>query len=62
MGLIGACGYSGLMIWHGGISGSSLIKISERGHLSDLAPESVKSSVPQLIDFSLTVFSSMNIL
>ena len=61
MGLIGACSYSGLMIWHGGISGSSLIKISEVGHLSDLVPESVKSSVPQFIDFSLTVFSSMNI-
>ena len=60
-GLIGACGYSGLMIWHGGISGSSLVKISERGHLIDLAPESVKSSVPELIDFSKTVFSNMNI-
>jgi len=60
-GLIGACGYSGLMIWHGGISGSSLVKISERGHLTDLAPESVKSNVPELIDFSNTVFSNMNI-
>jgi len=60
-GLIGACGYSGLMIWHGGISGSSLLKISERGHLTDLAPESVKSNVPELIDFSKTVFSNMNI-
>jgi short-chain fatty acids transporter len=60
-GLIGACGYSGLMIWHGGISGSSLVKISERGHLIDLAPKSVKSNVPELIDFSKTVFSNMNI-
>ena len=60
-GLIGACGYSGLMIWHGGISGSSLIKISERGHLIDLAPESVKNDVPEFIDFSKTIFSNMNI-
>ena len=61
-GLIGAAGYSGLLIWHGGISGSSfLVKISEVGHLKDLAPESIKSSVPLLIDFSKTVFSSMNI-
>ena len=30
----------GTMIWHGGISGSSLVKISE-GHLTDLAPETV---------------------
>ena len=22
--IIGACGYSGLMVWHGGISGSAL--------------------------------------
>ena len=28
VGLIGAAGYSGLMIWHGGISGSALVKIS----------------------------------
>ena len=49
------------MIWHGGISGSSLIKISEAGHLKDIAPESVKSIVPLLIDFSKTVFSGMNI-
>ena len=60
-GLIGASGYSGLMIWHGGISGSSLVKISESGHLIDLAPESVKSNVPEFIDFSKTVFSNMNI-
>ena len=60
-GLIGAAGYSGLMIWHGGISGSSLVKISEVGHLKDLAPEIVKSSVPLLIGFSKTVFSNMNI-
>ena len=60
-GLIGAAGYSGLMIWHGGISGSSLVKISEVGHLKDIAPEIVKSSVPLLIGFSKTVFSNMNI-
>ena len=30
--LIGAAGYSGLMVWHGGISGSAPIKIAEQGH------------------------------
>jgi short-chain fatty acids transporter len=60
-GLIGAAGYSGLMIWHGGMSGSSLVKISEPGHLKDLAPENVQNVVPEIIDFSQTVFSSMNI-
>ena len=29
--LIGAAGYSGLMVWHGGISGSAPIKIAEEG-------------------------------
>ena len=60
-GLIGAAGYSGLMIWHGGISGSSLVKISESGHLKDLAPEGVKGALPELLDFSQTVFSTMNV-
>lgn len=60
-GLIGAAGYSGLMIWHGGISGSSLVKISEPGHLKDLAPQKLQNTVPEIIDFSLTVFSPMNI-
>lgn len=30
--LIGAAGYSGLMVWHGGISGSAPIKIAEKNH------------------------------
>ena len=30
--LIGAASYSGLMAWHGGISGSAPIKITEEGH------------------------------
>ena len=51
--LIGAAGYSGLMVWHGGISGSAPIKIAEEGHfLAD------KIGV---ISQSETIFSSMNI-
>ncbi|MDC0005027.1 TIGR00366 family protein [Vicingaceae bacterium] len=34
--LIGAAGYSGLMVWHGGISGSSTAKVAENGHLASL--------------------------
>lgn len=60
-GLIGAAGYCGLMIWHGGISGSSLIKITEPGHLASISVESIKPIVPELIDFNSTVFSSMNL-
>ncbi len=51
--LIGAAAYSGLMIWHGGLSGSAPLKIAESGHfLAD------KIGV---IPVSETIFSTMNI-
>ena len=63
--LIGAAGYSGLMVWHGGISGSSLTKIAEEGHLismvSDSASQRLLAQLPNSIPFSETVFSSMNL-
>lgn len=63
--IIGAAGYSGLMVWHGGISGSSLIKISEPGHLINLVGSHISAdklnSIPDVITFNSTVFSSMNI-
>ncbi|MDB9775786.1 TIGR00366 family protein [Vicingaceae bacterium] len=63
--LIGAAGYVGLMVWHGGISGSSLTKVAESGHLKslmvDLMPTSAIDLLPNSITFSETVFSSMNI-
>lgn len=40
--LIGAAGYSGLMVWHGGISGSAPIKVAESGHLKGLMEGIVK--------------------
>lgn len=56
--LIGAAGYSGLMVWHGGFSGSSLIKIAEPGHLRTL---STASYIPDYISFDQTVYSAMNL-
>ena len=51
--LIGTAGYSGLMVWHGGISGSAPIKIAEKGHfLVDKI---------DVISQSETIFSTMNI-
>ena len=55
--LLGACGYVGLMVWHGGISGSSLAKVAESGHLKSLAPH---LNLPEQIGYDQTVFSSMN--
>lgn len=64
--LIGACGYAGLMVWHGGISGSAPIKVSEEGHLKDLmgnfSDKSLLAELPDTISTSLTIFSSWNLL
>jgi short-chain fatty acids transporter len=61
--LIGAAGYSGLMVWHGGISGSAPIKAAESGHVKSLMEAtSIKSELlPDSISFSSTVFGSMNL-
>ncbi len=62
--LVGACGYVGLMVWHGGLSGSSLIKAAEPGHLQELvnlSGNTFLSTVPDRIGFEQTVFSTMNI-
>ena len=61
--LIGAAGYSGLMVWHGGISGSIPLKISEKNHFSEIITnENILNKLPENgIHFSETVFSNMNI-
>ena len=64
--IIGAAGYLGLMVWHGGISGSAPIKINEDGHIKSIM-EQVSSSnllnqIPNNIDYSQTVFSWWNLL
>ncbi len=63
--LIGAAGYSCLMVWHGGISGSSTTKVAEQGHLASLMdgilPKEQLMSLPATIPFSETVFSPMNL-
>ncbi len=62
--LVAASGYLGLMVFHGGISGSALIKAAESGHLSNLTRGNAALAgipLPDLISFSETVFSPMNI-
>lgn len=62
--LVGAAGYSGLMIWHGGFSGSAPLKIAEEGHLQSLmdgAPAEIQAQVPNLIAFNATVLSTSNL-
>ena len=64
--LIGAAGYSGLMVWHGGISGSAPIKAAEHGHLENLMKDILESNqmnaIPSSLPFSETVFGSMNLI
>jgi short-chain fatty acids transporter len=62
--LIAACGYFGLMVWHGGFSGSSLIKVAETGHLQQLTAGNqalAGLTLPDAVGFSETVFSPMNL-
>ncbi len=64
--LIGACGYGGLMVWHGGISGSAPLKVSEAGHIKELMANSagpeILALLPDAISTSDTIFSQANLI
>ncbi|NOZ46325.1 MAG: short-chain fatty acid transporter [Chlorobi bacterium] len=51
--LIGAAGYTGLMVWHGGLSGSAPLKVAENNHF-------LVNKIG-VIPVAETLFSSMNI-
>lgn len=62
--LIGAAGYSGLMVWHGGLSGSAPLKAAEEGSIASFfkgANDNILSSVPDFVGVEQTLFSPMNI-
>lgn len=59
--LLGAAGYSGLMVWHGGLSGSAPLKAAESGHLTELTQGLSISALPNAIPLEDSVFSTMNI-
>lgn len=64
--LVGAAGYVGLMIWHGGISGSAPLKVAEEGHIPALmkgisSPETT-AQLPAFISTGETVLSWWNLL
>ena len=63
--IVGASGYMGMMVWHGGISWSAPIKINEVGHLTAMMSNNtfeLMHKVPSSIDFSQTIFSFSNLL
>lgn len=63
--LIGAAGYSGLMVWHAGISGSAPLKAAEEGHIATLytgpGSEELIAQLPNSISTDSTIFSSWNL-
>lgn len=63
--MVGASGYVGLMIWHGGMSGSAPLKVAERGHLASLmsgvGDASYLQRLPEVISYNETIFSGSNL-
>lgn len=60
-GLIGASAYLGLMVWHGGLSGSAPTKAMEPGALQEMTKEMAITS-PLNIPFEATIGSAMNVI
>ncbi|WP_196894393.1 short-chain fatty acid transporter [Aureivirga marina] len=58
--LVGAAGYVGLMVWHGGLSGSAPLKVAEAGHLEKLLKGTSLQSIPEYIPTNTTIFSVSN--
>jgi short-chain fatty acids transporter len=50
--LLGAAGYAGFLVWHGGFSGSAPLKVAEEGHFV--------ADVIGVIPISETLFSTLN--
>lgn len=51
--LVGASGYLGMLVWHGGLSASSSLKVAEEGHFL--------SETIGVIPISETIFSATNV-
>ncbi|MFT5337747.1 MAG: short-chain fatty acids transporter [Luteibaculaceae bacterium] len=60
--LIGAAAYSGMMFWHGGLSGSAPLKVAEEGHLIHLLSGLNVAGLPSSISIANTLFSLPNLL
>lgn len=54
--LLCAAGYSGLMVWHGGLSGTAPLKVTRAGDLQELVGVSAIEAIP----LSDTIFSPLN--
>ena len=62
-GMLGAAGYTGLLVWHGGLSGSAPLKVAESGHLASLVPQaSWASTLPETVPLTATVFAPWSLM
>lgn len=64
VGLVGAAAYASMLVWHGGLSGSSPTKAMEANALREMmqhAGYDVNAQFPDAINASETLFSNMNI-
>ena len=52
--LIGAAGYTGLLVWHGGLSGSAPLTVATEGHFL--------TGLTGIIPVSSTIFGSLNLI
>lgn len=61
-GLVGAAGYSTMMVWHGGLSGSATTKSMEEGYIPEMMKNANIGGVyPSSVPFEATIGSTMNI-
>ena len=59
--LVCAAGYTGLLVWHGGLSGSAPIKMSKPDQAADILPESILAKLGTTsIPLQDTIFSNLN--
>ena len=62
-GMLGAAGYTGLLVWHGGLSGSAPLKVAEAGHLASLVPQAPWAPLlPETISLTETVFAPWSLM
>lgn len=62
--LVAAAGYTGMMVWHGGLSGSALIKVAESGHIRTLMQGTevlAAGGLPDELALKYTLLSPMNL-
>ena len=58
--LIAAAGYSGLMVWHGGFSGSAPLKVAEANHF--LVSQIGMISIDETILSTMNIFSAVSVI